>query len=136
MSTILPKGIVINSPGISGDIERKDREPLSPTEIAKFWRGEQRVEILVQANPNSYVVYTTTKRRLLDPTAERLENLWWRIWGSRQRNLEGAKVALLFSEISDGHTFVPLRGPTSRYEANERGVWSMCGHILRLLIYS
>jgi len=61
-------------------------------------------------------VYTTTKRRLLDPTAERLENYWWRIWGSRKRELNGATVARLFAQISDGQTFVPLRGPPNRDE--------------------
>jgi hypothetical protein len=63
-----------------------------------------------------YAVYTTTKRRLLDPTAERLENYWWRIWGSRRRELNGATVAGLFSHISNGETFVPLRGPANRDE--------------------
>lgn len=61
-------------------------------------------------------MYTTTKRRLLDPTAERLENYWWRIWGSDKRELKGQTVARLFAEISDGHAFVPLRGPPNRDE--------------------
>lgn len=39
MSTILPKGIVVNSPQISGDIEKIDREPLSLEEVAKLWKG-------------------------------------------------------------------------------------------------
>ena len=37
---ILPKGIVVNTAGISGDIERIDREPLAVEEIAKLWKGE------------------------------------------------------------------------------------------------
>lgn len=65
------------------------------------------------------LVYTTTKRRLLDPTAERLENYWWRIWGSRSRELDASTVARLFVHISEGDTFVPLRGPPNRYE-NEK----------------
>jgi hypothetical protein len=65
-------------------------------------------------------VYTTTKRRLLDPTAERLENYWWRIWGSQCRELKGATVARLFALISDGPTFVPLRGPKNRDEGTPR----------------
>ncbi|TVY92762.1 hypothetical protein LAWI1_G001988 [Lachnellula willkommii] len=85
---------VRNAPGIEGSIESVDINPLDPADIARLWK-----------------VYTTTKRRLLDPTAERLENYWWRIWGSRKRALKGATVARLFAQISDGHTFVPLRGP-------------------------
>lgn len=37
---ILPKGIVVNTAGISGDIERIDREPLALEEIAKLWKGK------------------------------------------------------------------------------------------------
>ncbi|TVY48558.1 hypothetical protein LOCC1_G000878 [Lachnellula occidentalis] len=85
---------VKNAPGIEGSIESVDINPLDPADIARLWK-----------------VYTTTKRRLLDPTAERLENYWWRIWGSRKRELKGAMVARLFAQISDGHTFVPLGGP-------------------------
>lgn len=103
MTSILPKGIVVNTREISGDIERIDREPLAVEEIAKLWK-----------------VYTTTKRRLLDPTAERLENYWWRLWGSRKRNLHGATVARLFAEISDGASFVQLRGPDNRDESGGR----------------
>ncbi|RFU32407.1 hypothetical protein B7463_g3920, partial [Scytalidium lignicola] len=99
MSLILPKGIVVNSPGLNLSIEKINQEPLELTDIAKFWK-----------------VYTTTQRRLLDPTAERLENYWWRIWGSRQRSLKGATVARLFAHISDGETFMPLRGPPNRDE--------------------
>ncbi|KAG9237654.1 hypothetical protein BJ875DRAFT_131095 [Amylocarpus encephaloides] len=89
---------------IEGTIERIERmntEPLDLADIAKFWK-----------------VYTTTKRRLLDPTAERLENYWWRIWGSRRRQLNGATVARLFAHISDGESFVPLRGAPSRDEGS------------------
>lgn len=41
MSLILPKGIVVNTPEISGDIQKIDREPLAPEEIAKFWKGKR-----------------------------------------------------------------------------------------------
>ncbi|PSS28021.1 hypothetical protein M430DRAFT_162048 [Amorphotheca resinae ATCC 22711] len=107
MSLILPKGIVVNnSPYIEGSIERISTEPLDLADIAKFWK-----------------VYTTTKRRLLDPTAERLENYWWRIWGSRKRELNGATIAGLFSHISHGQSFVPLRGPPNRDEGTPPMVW-------------
>ncbi|CZR63837.1 uncharacterized protein PAC_13734 [Phialocephala subalpina] len=101
MALILPKGIVVNSPHVEGDIEKIDASPLDEAEIANFWK-----------------VYTTTQRRLLDPTAERLENLWWRIWGSRKKSLKGKTVARLFAQISDGETFVPLRGPPNRHEGS------------------
>jgi hypothetical protein len=39
MALILPKGIVVNSEGISGDIERIDREPLAGEDISKLWKG-------------------------------------------------------------------------------------------------
>ncbi|ESZ93066.1 hypothetical protein SBOR_6541 [Sclerotinia borealis F-4128] len=100
MALILPKGIVVNSPQIGSTIEGIN-SPLDPAEIARFWK-----------------VYTTTKRRLLDPTAERLENYWWRIWGSRRRELDASTVARLFVHISEGDTFVPLKGPPNRYESD------------------
>jgi hypothetical protein len=39
MSWILPKGIVVNSPGIEGSIERINTEPLDLADIANFWKG-------------------------------------------------------------------------------------------------
>jgi hypothetical protein len=48
----------------------------------------------------------------------RLENYWWRIWGSRKRQLDGATVAHMFAYISDGISFVPLRGPANRDEGS------------------
>ena len=36
---ILPKGIVVNSPEIEGQIERINAEPLDLADIAKFWKG-------------------------------------------------------------------------------------------------
>ncbi|QSZ37092.1 hypothetical protein DSL72_009184 [Monilinia vaccinii-corymbosi] len=100
MALILPKGIVVNSPQIGSTIERIQNDPLDLADIARFWK-----------------VYTTTKRRLLDPTAERLENYWWRIWGSRSRELDASTVARHFVHISEGDTFVPLKGPPNRYES-------------------
>lgn len=41
MSSILPKGIVVNTPEISGDIQKIDREPLALEEIAKLWKGKK-----------------------------------------------------------------------------------------------
>lgn len=39
MSWILPKGIVVNAPGLEGTIERINTEPLDLADIAKFWKG-------------------------------------------------------------------------------------------------
>lgn len=101
----LPKGIVVNSPGLSQDVERINAAPVSSEIIAHFWK-----------------VYTTTQRTLHDPTAERLENYWWRIWGSRQRELRGATVAQLFLYISDGSTFNgrPLSSNANRFEGHAK----------------
>lgn len=61
-------------------------------------------------------VYTTTFRRLFDPSAFRLENFWWHVWGSHTlRNLSGPALAKLFEEFSEGPTFVPLPSPVNRY---------------------
>jgi hypothetical protein len=62
--------------------------------------------------------YTTTFRRLFDPSAFRLEYFWWHVWGSdRLRNLSGPALARLFREFSNGPTFVPLPSPASRNAA-------------------
>jgi hypothetical protein len=41
MSSILPKGIIVNTPGISSKIEKIDKEPLANEEIAKLWKGRE-----------------------------------------------------------------------------------------------
>jgi hypothetical protein len=61
-------------------------------------------------------VYTTTHRKLHDPTARRLENCWWRIWGSNCRYLKGEIVADVYRHISTGPTVVPIKGPENRWE--------------------
>lgn len=131
MALILPKGIVVNSPHISADIERIDREPLTSEEIGKLWKGSHLLQILETASLIFLrTVYTTTKRRLVDPTAERLENFFFRLWSSRDRGgrlrgvgkLNGATVARLFAEISDGKSFVPLRSHANRDESGVPGV--------------
>ncbi|CAI4211059.1 unnamed protein product [Parascedosporium putredinis] len=61
-------------------------------------------------------VYTTTFRRLIDPTANRLEHFWWHVWGSDRRYLPGAVLAKLFEEISTGPTIAPIPGPPNRWE--------------------
>ncbi|KAJ9145552.1 hypothetical protein NKR19_g6038 [Coniochaeta hoffmannii] len=60
-------------------------------------------------------VYTTTFRRLEDPTASRLEAFWWHVMGSDRRFLSGKALAKMFEEISKGPSFTPLRGPSNRF---------------------
>ena len=63
----------------------------------------------------SLPVYTTTFRRLEDPTASRLEAFWWHVMGSDRRFLSGKALAKMFEEISKGPSFTPLRGPSNRF---------------------
>jgi hypothetical protein len=48
MALILPKGIVVNTPEIEGEIERINAEPLDVADIAKFWRGNWRMCYVVE----------------------------------------------------------------------------------------
>ncbi|KAK3991195.1 hypothetical protein QBC44DRAFT_287338 [Cladorrhinum sp. PSN332] len=52
--------------------------------------------------------YTITFRTVVDPTALRLENFWWHVWGSDRRYLPGPVLARLFKEFALGPTFAPL----------------------------
>ncbi|KAI0203238.1 hypothetical protein F4808DRAFT_36220 [Astrocystis sublimbata] len=95
--TILPKGIVLNSHTIYEDIAKYDVVPV------------ERILKAVQ-------VFSTTSRKLYDPTARRLENFWSRVLGGDRRYLSGRMIAQLFKDISDETSFVKLRGPDNRYE--------------------
>ncbi|KAF5548092.1 hypothetical protein FMEXI_4881 [Fusarium mexicanum] len=97
MPMILPKGIVINSKNIYKEVA--DFPLVPPDKVWEYWH-----------------VYTTTYKKLKDPTACRLENFWWHVWGSDRRFLKGSALAKLYEEISVGPTFVPLRGPPNRWE--------------------
>ncbi|KAK3338634.1 hypothetical protein B0T25DRAFT_72297 [Lasiosphaeria hispida] len=103
MAMILPKGILENTSEIYAEVASYPVVP--PEKIWQYWN-----------------VYTTTFRRLVDPTAYRLENFWWHVWGSDRRNLSGPALARLFEEFSMGPTFVPLRSPANRYEGPTVGV--------------
>ncbi|KAJ4005210.1 hypothetical protein NW752_011298 [Fusarium irregulare] len=97
MPMILPKGIVTNSKNIYKEVAEFPLVP--PEKVWKYWH-----------------VYTTTYKKLKDPTACRLENFWWHVWGSDRRFLKGSALAKLYEEISVGPTFVPLKGPPNRWE--------------------
>ncbi|KAM0355852.1 hypothetical protein ACHAPU_000239 [Fusarium lateritium] len=98
MPMILPKGIVINSSNIYKEVA--DFPLVPPNKVWEYWH-----------------VYTTTYKKLKDPTACRLENFWWHVWGSDRRFLKGSSLAKLYEEISVGPTCVPLKGPPNRWEA-------------------
>lgn len=87
---VLPKGIVVNSADIYAEVASYPTVP--PEKIWEYWH-----------------VYTTTFRKLIDPTAHRLENFWWHVWGSDRRFLSGAILARLFEEISTGPSIVDAR---------------------------
>ncbi|KAJ4298612.1 hypothetical protein N0V88_003642 [Collariella sp. IMI 366227] len=104
MDTVMPEGFFANTQEIYAEVASYPRLP--PEKIRQYWN-----------------VYTTTFRRLFDPSAFRLENFWWHVWGSeRLRNLSGPALAKLFEEFSDGPTFVPLRSPADLYERSKVGV--------------
>ncbi|KAJ2895284.1 hypothetical protein MKZ38_006723 [Zalerion maritima] len=94
---ILPKGIVVNSSDIYAEVASYPTVP--PEKIGEYWH-----------------VYTTTFRKLIDPTAHRLENFWWHVWGSDRRFLSGAVLARIFEDISKGPTVVEIVGPPNRFE--------------------
>lgn len=113
---ILPKGIVANTSEIYDEVASYRIVPLE--RLQEYWRGSFRTTCTTARGwlTSAALVYTTTHRRLYDPTASRLENFWWHVWGSDRRNLSGKTLARLYENISNGPTFVPLRGPSNRYE--------------------
>ncbi|KAG5945897.1 hypothetical protein E4U53_006666 [Claviceps sorghi] len=94
---ILPKGILVNTTTIYQEVASYSVVPAA--KIWEYWH-----------------VYTTTNKKLRDPTARRLENFWWQVWGSDRRFLSGRELARIYENISVGHSFVPLRGPPNRWE--------------------
>ncbi|RDA89672.1 hypothetical protein CP533_2947 [Ophiocordyceps camponoti-saundersi (nom. inval.)] len=94
---MLPKGIVINTAKVYDEVANFSIVPAD--RIWELWH-----------------VYTTTNKRLRDPTACRLENFWWHVWGSDRRLLSGCTLARLYEHISDGPTIAPLQGPPNRWE--------------------
>jgi hypothetical protein len=113
---ILPKGIVENTREIYAEVASYPIVP--PEKIWQYWNGKwsSAFRLLVACRLIRQTVYTTTFRRLVDPTAYRLENFWWHVWGSDRRYLSGPELARLFEEFTLGPTFVPLRSPANRYE--------------------
>lgn len=49
----LPKGIVVNSPGISSDVDRINTEPVASEIFAQFWKGDyHNYFLLCSSDPN------------------------------------------------------------------------------------
>ncbi|KAK1963963.1 hypothetical protein LY78DRAFT_682895 [Colletotrichum sublineola] len=94
----LPKGLVKDDRRIYEDVASLT-QPLPADFIIRMWR-----------------LYTTTNLKLVDPTARRLENLWWHVMGSDRCKLKAATVAKIWEHISYGPTFVPLKGSPNRWE--------------------
>ncbi|POS78265.1 hypothetical protein DHEL01_v203349 [Diaporthe helianthi] len=106
LEQLLPKGIVFDSPAIYAEVAKLSIVPLE--DIHRHWK-----------------TYTRTHKSLHDPTACRLENFWWHVWGSDRRHLSGKALAHMWEQIASGPTFVPLRGPPNRWEPPPKPVRSM-----------
>lgn len=112
----MPEGFFGNTQEIYAEVASYPVVP--PEKIKQYWHG--RTASPQQTWPSKWTnmglqVYTTTFRRLFDPSAFRLENFWWHVWGSeRLRGLSGPVLAKLFEEFSDGPTFMPLPSPAGR----------------------
>ncbi|KAK4042154.1 hypothetical protein C8A01DRAFT_14177 [Parachaetomium inaequale] len=101
MDAAMPLGFFENTREIYAEVASYPVVP--PEKIKQYWNA-----------------YTTTFRRLFDPSAFRLENFWWHVWGSaRLRNLSGPALARLFEEFSTGPTFVPLPSPADRFKRSK-----------------
>ncbi|KAG7123181.1 hypothetical protein HYQ45_014040 [Verticillium longisporum] len=110
----LPKGFVEDDKRIYGKVANLNH--LSLDVIRQFWQ-----------------VYTTTNKQLYDPTARRLENFWWHVWGSDRRHLKAEVLADIWQQISSGPTFVPLKGSPNRYEPpiDEPKMQTLCRPMFR-----
>lgn len=106
LEQLLPKGIVFDSPTIYAEVAKLPVVPLE--DIHRHWK-----------------TYTRTHKSLHDPTACRLENFWWHVWGSNRRSLSGKTLARIWEQIASGPTFVPLRGPPNRWEPPPKPTRSM-----------
>lgn len=121
---ILPKGIVVNTENVYDEIASHKQVPFD--RVWQVWRGESvttadRMGIpkINQKIPFFLAVYTITNRKLQDPTARRLENFWWHVMGSDRRLLSGELLAGLYEDISLGSTFIPLKGPSNRWDGDD-----------------
>ncbi len=103
---MLPKGFVKSADEVYAEVAAHSAIP--PSELCKYWKGAA-VRLYSHDRPKliSAVAYTVTKGTLGDPTAHRLGNFWWHVWGSDRKRLSGRTLAGLYREISTGSTVVP-----------------------------
>ncbi|KAF3768678.1 hypothetical protein M406DRAFT_327098 [Cryphonectria parasitica EP155] len=92
LAMLLPPGLLFDSPQIYVEVAKLPVVPLE--DVRRHWYA-----------------YTSMYKKLQDPTACRLENFWWHVWGSDRRHLSGKTLARLWEQIASGPTAVPLRGP-------------------------
>ncbi|KAG5921252.1 hypothetical protein E4U42_005921 [Claviceps africana] len=119
---ILPKGILVNTTSIYQEVASYPVVPAA--KIWEYWHARERELGSTNAGKlTCAAVYTTTNKKLRDPTARRLENFWWQVWGSDRRFLSGRELARIYENISVGHSFVPLRGPPNRWEGPDKSVF-------------
>lgn len=113
---MLPKGIVTNTHNIYDQVASYATVPAD--KIWEYWHGKHRPPARppLRADDAADAVYTVTNKKLKDPTARRLENFWWQVWGSDRRHLSGRALARLYEDISLGPTIAPLHGPPNRWE--------------------
>ncbi|RKF64765.1 hypothetical protein OnM2_016027 [Erysiphe neolycopersici] len=80
----LPPVIVIKLSELERDISRFKHETLDEVDIAKLWKA-----------------FTSVGQYTVDPLVHacRLENFWWRVWGSKQKHLSGLELARLCSHL-------------------------------------
>ncbi len=123
----MPMGFFENTQEIYAEVASYPVVP--PEKMKQYWNGSWNTwpPQIVPTRANrltDLIAYTTTFRRLFDPSAFRLEHFWWHVWGcERLRNLSGPQLAKLFEEFSNGPTFVPLSSPAELFFRSKVGSW-------------
>ncbi|KAI4234963.1 MAG: hypothetical protein LQ349_003468 [Xanthoria aureola] len=94
----LPEGLVATKLDVRGGLESVDRVDVE--DVARLWKA-----------------YHTNRAILAEDVGRRLENFFWRIWGSHRllHNVTGTLVAAIFSKISEGGYIrtTPTQSPRS-----------------------
>jgi len=103
MAVGLPEGLVRNIEGVSAVEESNDLVQVEL--VAACWRGKPRqLPRSLYRVTRSSLVYSSNRAVLAENVGRRLENFFWRIWGSdrlRQR-LTGTQVNIQFDIINEG----------------------------------
>ncbi|KAL8666067.1 MAG: hypothetical protein Q9202_001804 [Teloschistes flavicans] len=98
MAEGLPEGLLTTKEDVRGSIESVDHVEIE--DIARLWRA-----------------FHTNRAVLAEDVGRRLENFFWRLWGSDRlwRRISGNRVAAIFSKISEGGYIrtTPTQSPRS-----------------------